>query len=317
MKKRFLLSFLIAFIIFGAGYFWLFNKIEGGMSRAEKIERESGIGEIKEAESNPISDDLNEVFFLLVGVDTDSVDRKKSHEKKDIGIRSDTMMLVRVNFDDGSVRIMSLPRDSRVPVNGSLDKLNHAHSYGGMPLLMETVRDFTDLDVRNYVRVDFDAVEKIVDAIGGVEVDIPEKMYKEGSDPGREFVIDFEPGRQRLNGKQAVLFLRYREYEDGDLGRVRNQQYFMKEMIKQALAPKNIFKIPELLDIYSNYVDTNLGTNMVYAGARMATRLDLDNIETTTYPGEEKRLELSYYILDKEEGPKLIKEYFGDYLLDK
>lgn len=318
MKSKFLLSFLIALLVFSSAYLWVWNKLEGTTSSVQAIEEEHGIDQVENIEQGNTIEQINvdEVFFLLVGIDTEDVKEIKVDKTGATGIRSDTMILCKVNFKDGSIKMMSLPRDSRVPVKGNLDKLNHAHSYGGMKLLMKTVRDFTNLDVDYYVRVDYRAVEQLVNAIGGVTVDVPKRMYKEDTTKGKEYLIDFQPGVQKLDGEKSILFLRYRDYTDGDIDRVKMQQYFLTEMIKQTLEPRNILKLPKILDVYSKFVDTNLPTNIIYSGVGLAGKLDKENIETTTLPGDFLDLETSYWKVYEAGAKKVIEEYFGEYLMD-
>ncbi len=318
MKSKFLLSFLIALLVFSSAYLWVWNKLEGTTSSVQAIEEEHGIDQVENIEKGNTIEQINvdEVFFLLVGIDTEDVKEIKVDKTGATGIRSDTMILCKVNFKDGSIKMMSLPRDSRVPVKGNLDKLNHAHSYGGMKLLMKTVRDFTNLDVDYYVRVDYRAVEQLVNAIGGVTVDVPKRMYKEDTTKGKEYLIDFQPGVQKLDGEKSILFLRYRDYTDGDIDRVKMQQYFLTEMIKQTLEPRNILKLPKILDVYSKFVDTNLPTNIIYSGVGLAGKLDKENIETTTLPGDFLDLETSYWKVYEAGAKKVIEEYFGEYLMD-
>lgn len=317
MKSKFFLSFLIALVVFAGAYLWVWNQLEGGFTAVQALEKEAGVEQVENIEEgNEIKQiNLDEVFFLLVGVDTSDVNSIRIGEDGQTGIRSDTMILCRVNFNDGSIKMMSLPRDSRVPVRGNLDKLTHAHSYGGMRLLMQTVRDFTDLDVDYYVRVDYRAVEKIVDAIGGVELEIPQRMQYHDTTAGNELHVDFQPGLQKLDGQDAIRFLRFRSYSDGDIDRVKMQQYFLTEMIKQTLTPRNILRLPQLLNVYSSYIDTNMESNMVYSGVTMAGNLNTELIETTTLPGEFLDLDTRYWQVYEPGAKEVIKEYFGDYLM--
>ena len=304
-------------MVFAGAYLWVWNQLEGGFTAVQALEKEAGVEQVENIEEgNEIKQiNLDEVFFLLVGVDTSDVNSIRIGEDGQTGIRSDTMILCRVNFNDGSIKMMSLPRDSRVPVRGNLDKLTHAHSYGGMRLLMQTVRDFTDLDVDYYVRVDYRAVEKIVDAIGGVELEIPQRMQYHDTTAGKELHVDFQPGLQKLDGQDAIRFLRFRSYSDGDIDRVKMQQYFLTEMIKQTLTPRNILRLPQLLNVYSSYIDTNMESNMVYSGVTMAGNLNTELIETTTLPGEFLDLDASYWQVYEPGAKEVIKEYFGDYLM--
>lgn len=297
-------------------------KISGNRSEVQAIEANFNISSVENIEEGNVIKQVNldEVLFLLVGVDTKDVSEIQVGKDEATGIRSDTMMLCKVNFKDGSIKIMSLPRDSRLKVKGSLDKLNHAHSYGGMKLLMKTVREFTNLDVDYYVRVDYGAVKALVNAIGGVDVEITQKMKYHDTTKGMELHIDFEPGMQRLDGDDAIRFLRFRSYKRGDEDRVVAQQYFLTQMIKQVLEPKNILSLPKMFDAYLKYIDTNMDPKIIYQGISLAGKLDSENIETMTIPGygaTRKEDGISYYFVDAKGTKAMIEEHFSEYLMKK
>lgn len=267
-------------------------------------------------ESNNIKPKVkNEILFLLMGVDAQSV-------KKSKGTRTDTMMLTKVNFETGEINILSIPRDTRVPVKGKQDKINAAHAYGGVDLTLKTVREFLGIDLDYYVKVDYNIVQEVVDKIGGVEIDVPFDMkYK---DPTAEppLNINIKKGLQTLDGKNAHDFLRWRHnnsytvgYKEGDVGRIKAQQYFMKELIKQTLKPKNLIKLPGLVETYFSNVETNIPLSTMLKGAASANKIDTENMVTDTIPGEGKYIgEISYYIYDREKTDILVKDMFGDYL---
>lgn len=322
MKRKFFTSFLVSLIIFSSFYGWVWMKISGNRSEVQAIEANFNISSVENIEEGNVIKQVNldEVLFLLVGVDTKDVSEIQVGKDGATGIRSDTMMLCKVNFKDGSIKIMSLPRDSRLKVKGSLDKLNHAHSYGGMKLLMKTVRDFTNLDVDYYVRVDYGAVKALVNAIGGVDVEITQKMKYHDTTKGMELHIDFEPGMQRLDGDDAIRFLRFRSYKRGDEDRVVAQQYFLTQMIKQVLEPKNILSLPKMFDAYLKYIDTNMDPKIIYQGISLAGKLDRENIETMTIPGygaTRKEDGISYYFVDAKGTKAMIEEHFSEYLMKK
>ncbi len=311
MKKKFLLSFLISFICFslifiglGEDFFLKKNTIAIDGNPVEDTDL---------VEGNKVEQKIkNEVLFLLVGVDAKDV-------KKSKGTRTDTMMLFKVNFDTGDIKLLSIPRDTRVLIKGKEDKINHAHAFGGIALTMKTVRDFLNLDVDYYVKVDYKVVEKVVDEIGGVEIDVPRDMkYKDPySDPPLD--INIKKGLKVLDGKNAHDFLRYRSgYKEGDLGRIKAQQMFMKEFIKQTLKLKNITKIPKFINTYYEYVDTNIPLNVMLKGAASAKKIDLENMKTNTIPGTDKTIGgIDYLIYNREETEQIVQEMFGDYLLDQ
>ncbi len=324
MKKSFLISFVISLLLFSIvlGSYWF--KFANAKSNLAKLEEEKGIDGVGDIDGdNKIEQKKpDELLFLIAGVATADVDEFQTAEEKGrmTGVMSDTMIICKVNFVEGSIDMLSIPRDSRVKVKGGYEKLNSAHSYGGMKLLMQSIRDYTNLDLDYYVRVDYESVEQIVNAIGGVEVEVPEGgMHFTNY---LELNIDLDEGLQKLNGADALGFLRYRSDGKGDLGRMERQQYFLKEMIKQTLTPKNLLKLPQLADVYVNYVDTNLSGSIILDALTFAGSLDPEKITTATLQGSPKRMPASdgtiidFYILDDNYTKEIIEEMFGDYLQD-
>ncbi|WP_353095753.1 LCP family protein [Tissierella praeacuta] len=309
MKKKFILSFVLSFIFFAITFTFVGEKLFSKSDSFATTDDDIG-GEVKE-ENKPDPKNKDEILFLMMGVDAENV-------KKSKGTRTDTMMLFKVNFETGEISLLSIPRDTRVLVKGKEDKINHAHAYGGPELTMKTLRDFLNLDIDYYVKVDYKAVMSIVDAIGGVEIDVPQRMKYDDTTPGiPPLHIDLKKGLQTLNGKQAHDFLRFRKgYAEGDIGRIKAQQMFMKELIKQTLTPKNIVKLPKFIETYYDYVETNIPFKVIAKGALSATKIDMQNMTTNTIPGEGKRISgVDYWIYYKEETRKIVEEMFEDYLL--
>lgn len=295
MKRKFFATFIVSIIGFSAIYLILWHNVfDKETVAAPSDESNPGDYGLEEEYDLPVE---NEIVFLLMGIDAEDL-----HQAK--GTRTDTLMLFKVNFDSGSIDILSLPRDTRVLVRGREDKLNHAHAYGGPGLTIRTVEDFLGIDLHYYVKVDFRSVEAIVDAIGGVEVEVPASM-------------GMGTGLQTLDGKQAHKYVRFRSgYKDGDLGRIKTQQYFMTELIKQTLQTKNILKLPKLVETYFDYVETNIPMSMVLKGVGAAKNMDTSSISTNTIPGTSKIIDgLSYLVYNEEETRTIIQEVFGDYLL--
>lgn len=159
------------------------------------------------------------VSFLMVGID----------HRGDEPSRSDTMIFTVLRPVDNQVAMLSLPRDSLVDIPGyGMDKLNAAYSYGEMPLLTNTVQSLLSTKVNHFVVVDFQSFEKVIDAMGGITIDVPERMYMP------EENIDLEAGKQRLNGADALAYVRWRGDGQGDLGRIERQQVFMQAVMKKA-----------------------------------------------------------------------------------
>lgn len=316
MKKKFLISFFTALVsftlIFSGIAYKIFKLDKDSKTMGEKIEIEgSDLGE-----GNEIGQKIkNEILFLLAGVDSDDINKTNT--------RTDTMMLMKVNFNTGKIDILSIPRDTRVKINGKTAKINSAHNNGGMALTLRTLREFLNLDIDYYVKVDYKLVMDVVDAIGGVEIDVPFRMKYDDTTKGfTPLHIDLQPGLQVLDGKNAHDFLRWRknndlkiQYAEGDVGRIKTQQYFMKELIKQTLKPKNIFKLPTLLETYYKNVETNIPLKIVSQGMKLANKIDSENINAVVLPGEGKTIGgTSYFIHDESETKKVIEDVFSDYM---
>lgn len=310
MKKKFVLSFIISFICFGLIFTGL-GKI--GLFKDRSTIAIDGEPDSEFAPGNVAKPKVkNEILFLLMGVDANGI-------KNYSGIRSDTMMLFKVNFETGQINLLSIPRDTRVLIKGKEDKINHAHSFGGTTLTMRTLRDFLNLDIDYYVKVDYEAVKVIVDAIDGVDIDVPRNMKYDDPYAKPPLHINIKKGQQILGGKQAHDFLRWRHnndgtgYPEGDIGRIAAQQMFIKELIKQTLKLKNI---PKLVETYFDYVETNIPLDTMIKGALSAKKIDMEKMQTNTIPGVGERIaKVDYWIYNREETKAIVEEMFGDYLL--
>ena len=314
MKKKFLLSFIISMTAF--------TLILIGFNRTSSLKNNFVQSEVEAQDTYEevvVEQKVkNEVLFVLLGVDAKDVKNSK-------GTRTDTIMVFKINFDTGAINLLSIPRDTRVLINGNMDKINHAHSNGGVKLTMKTIRDFLNLDIDYYVKVDYEIVKDMVDAIGGVEIDVPQKMEYIEYDPSvPPLNINIKKGLQVLDGKNAHDFLRWRTnnnmtrgYPMGDIGRIQAQQYFMKELIKQTLKPKNIIKLPKLIEAYSENVETNIPLSVMAKGAMSAKKVDVENMKTATIPGEFLDLDTgSYWQYSKNDTKSMVEEMFGEYLID-
>lgn len=331
MRKKFVISFIVALIAFSFVFYKAQKKLDSGAglnNNTENTEQEDTHEENKESEEelNPIFPDDqkvlkeehgNELCFLLMGID-----KRDAGQKEMKGQRSDTMMLCKVNFDDGSIRMLSLPRDSIVKIRGKDDKLTHAHSYGGPALTLKAVRDWLKLDVRYYVRVDYKAVEELVGIVGGVEFDVPINMKYDDPTKGNELHINIKKGKQTITKDNVIGLLRFRKgYNDGkygvqDYGRQKTQQDFMKALAKKMLRPENILKIGSIWNTINKNVKTNIpggtiATSILQAGIG---RVHADKMETASLIGVEEHLgAMSAQRIPKKEIEEKVYPWFGDY----
>ncbi len=195
----------------------------------------------------------NRINILLVGIDDgDGANPATSPH------RSDSMLLMGVHKSTGAVSLLSIPRDTRVAIPGhsSADKFGHSFAYGGVALTIATIQDFLKVPVHYYIVADWQGFIKVVDALGGVDLHVEANMRYE--DPYANLKIDLKKGFQHLNGHQAGQYVRFRHDEMGDIGRVSRQQKFLKALATQAVRPGNLIRLPQIISILRDNVQTNM-----------------------------------------------------------
>src|SRR3954464_5188317 len=208
---------------------------------------------------------------LLIGSDK----RAKGARDAGGGARSDTMILMRLDASKNAIALMSLPRDlkGRIPGHGT-DKLNAAFSYGGAPLLLRTVKQITGLQVNHVINVDFRGFKEAVDEIGCVYTDVDRKYFNDNSNPNDQYAtIKVFPGYQKLCGKNALDYVRYR-HTDTDIVRAARQQDFLRQAKSQVGTGKLISKQAKLLKVVSKYTSSDIhGRSAVISLLRLGVAL--------------------------------------------
>lgn len=216
---------------------------------------------------------------------------------------TDTMLLMRFNPESNDLSILSIPRDTPIylPGHGRV-KINTANQRGGAALSAQAISDLLeDVPIDRYVRVNVQGVEKLIDALGGVEFYVPKDMkYRDDS---QHLYIDIKKGKQRLDGETAVNFMLFRHDQYGDIGRVQRQQMLIRAVIEQALNPGTLARIPNIFSVIQSNVDTNLSVEEILALAGFAAKRDQKNIEMLMLPGrfgeienEEQERKISYWL---------------------
>jgi len=212
--------------------------------------------------------------FLIVGMD-------HGYE----GINTDTILLGMIDTNNKDVNVASIPRDTLVNVPWKMKKMNTYYAHTREPDINELIKGIYDLagiPVDCYAVVDFEAFVALVEAIGGVDFDIPYRMeYYDPDDLTLD--INFYPGMQRLNGEQALQVVRFRG-KGTDTQRIELQQEFLKTLAKKMLTPASLFRIGDYARIFEEYVDTNLDYSQIFWFMREALRLDPDEIDFLTLP---------------------------------
>ncbi len=219
---------------------------------------------------------------------------------------ADTIIAAVVRPRSGEIAAVSVPRDSRVLVPGvGVRRVNEAHSFGGLPLTIETVELLLGIPFDYYVEVDIPGMVKLVDAVGGVEVEVEKRMYYR--DRSQDLLIDLQPGRQKLMGKQAMGYVRFRHDPMGDLGRIQRQREFLRALARQLLAPEKAGHIPELAGAFVQTLNTNLSVRDLLALRKMVEDSGAEAIRMVTLPGEPRLIHgRSMIELDGEEVQEVV-----------
>ena len=232
---------------------------------------------------------------------------------------SDTNILVQVDAGAGVIHATSLPRDTLIHVNWNVKKLNSAYNVGGIARVQEEVSRLLGIPVDAYITVDLQGFEELVDAIGGVDFDIPIDMNYD--DPVQDLHIHFQKGPRHLTGAEALGVVRFRHNNDGtgygteDIGRIGTQQAFLKAVAKKMLNALSLDTLSSYATIFSKHVKTDLSVGNLVWIATEALSMGLDNIHFHTLPGDGAGLYegRSYYVLDPEAVVTLVNTAMNPY----
>ncbi|MEO0705136.1 MAG: LCP family protein [Cyanobacteria bacterium J06649_5] len=226
---------------------------------------------------------------------------------------SDTMLMLRFDPASERVSVMSIPRDTRTNVAGAVTKINEANREGGPALSAQAVSELMGgVAIDRYIRINVQGVEKLIDAIGGVEVNVPKDMKYQ--DDSQHLYINLKAGEQKLDGDKALQFLRFRYDDNGDIGRVQRQQMLMRALTEQALNPTTIARLPKILSVIQSHVDTNLSVEELVALVGYGSQREREDVQMLMLPGEFSNYDdydLSYWIPDYSEIDVLSEQYFG------
>ena len=241
--------------------------------------------------------------ILLMGVDAP----ENPHAGPFKGTRSDTMLLISIAPYGKNINVISIPRDSKVFISGKNqpDKINHAFAFGGARLAVKTVEEVFGIKINNYLAISNSGVVKLIDLLGGLPIYIEKNMKYD--DYSAKLHINLKQGTQVLTGADAEKYLRFRHDSYGDIGRIRRQQWFFNALISRLKNPAVAVKLPELLRVMPEYIQTDLSGYELAKYIGMAKNVDPSTIQVATIPGAPSTKGIiSYWIIDPMKTQELI-----------
>ena len=297
LMKLVIISILLSFILIALVVFAPVEKINN-TKLAKKITTEKEIPTASKGHFDLFKKREN---ILLLGVDSNGPD-SDPFEKT----RTDTMMLISLDNSSKSVNVISIPRDSKVYIEGhGIDKINAAHVAGGIPLTLDTVQEMFGIKVDHYVMVNYDAVKEIVKILGTIPVTVDKKLKY--TDYSGKLFINLEPGIQELNAEQVEQFARFRHDVYGDIGRIERQRMLVKGIIAKIQSPESIAKLPEIISTTSNYIKTDMTIFDLTRYAGIAKNININDVVVATLPGQpSENSYISYWILDPDKVQSVI-----------
>lgn len=307
-------SIVLMFLVLAGGAALAYYKVTGEMPFAEKTDVVTNASDMNLLDA--IIGRNIKMNVAVFGVDAD-------------GTRTDVIFVVHYDSARESLSLVSMPRDTRVSPCAEVQtnwnsagksypgvmKLNAIHSYSPKDTACENtvlqLEDMLGIHIDHYVKINFEAFRAIVDAVGGVEVDVPQDMYWDMSDTG-DIKINLKKGLQHLDGEKAEQLVRFRRYAEGDVGRIQVQQLFLKALAEKVLSTESIVKnLPEYIEVMYKYVETDLKLTDALKYANYITKLDMNKISMETLPGVGQYVgNVSYFIHDAAATREMVDRVF-------
>lgn len=285
-RVKWLAFFLLLFV--GIGLVWGFSGLHGRGSRGAEPGLMAG---------------EHTVHVMILGVD---------QRADDVG-RSDTLMVATLDTESGKGALLSVPRDTRLAIDGhGYDKANHAYAFGGHALSMSAVEKLLGVPMDHYLIINTSAFERIIDAIGGVDINVEKRMhYEDPWDDNGGLVIDLYPGEQHMDGKKAIQYVRYRDGE-GDIGRIGRQQKFMRAVLAKVISPEILPRLPKLVEEVSSAVKTDMSLTEMLDFAQRLKGIHDAGLSADMVPGEPAYYQdISYWIPDIVATRQMLAEELG------
>jgi len=317
-KKKTIIAVSIVFLILVAGFTLLWQHIYRKLPNTGKP---TSVSDIFTYVTNPgklFFRDKDHALILVMGLDYDWTNDNRPSSK---AARTDTIFVLRLEKNGKVLNMVSIPRDSRVEIsNGYYDKINAAFSLGydpktydpanpwagGIINAKEVIGNYLGVDFDHYILLKVQQVEKFVDSFGGVTVDVEKDM--DYDDSWGHFSVHLKKGMQRLNGKEVIGYCRFRHDWEGDRGRMRRQQQFLGELLKELKKPCNLLKMNKIIAAAKNCIETDITPLELADMARVYRDFNLKTRRSATIDGADQNIGgISYIIPDEKKKTEIVR----------
>jgi len=272
-KVKFLFLLLVALLAGGAGVAMRLRQVVTPNS-----------GDIRENfQYDTASGAIN---ILLIGVD----ETDQSH-------RADSLAVVRINVESRNIKVLSVPRDTRVQIPGhGWQKINHAFAFGGVELIQKTIINFLGIPLDYFAVINYDSFPRLVNLVGGIDLSVEKPLKYRDRSGGLH--INIPAGNQHMDGQTALHYVRFRHDALGDIGRVQRQQKFLVALLKRIKEPRMLPRLPELAQQAVSMIDTNLTVSQAVQLAAYLKDLSAGNrLRFSTLPGSPAYISgISYWL---------------------
>lgn len=309
-KKLLLISLMMALLGVGFGLFVAFQLQQRYTGKEPNWQTSIRVM----VEPRSVFPDRDVLYVLILGTDYNFTEKDIMYTKN---VRSDTVMLARLDLKNQQLRLLSIPRDMRVQIPGQAgyDRMNSAFAIGGAKLSKTVVQNLLGIPIDYIVRIKEEGLKNLVDAIGGIDIDVEKDM--DYVDHWGHLAIHLKKGHQHVNGDKAAQYSRFRHDETGDYGRIERQQKVIKTIQKRFADPAVLASLGNIVTVARKNIETDMQLPQLLALANLFKGSKASGVETITLPTmpkdiQEGKIWVSYVVLDEEEGKKALEKFTAE-----
>lgn len=299
LKKAALFFLILLFAGISYLVYMAYNTYIAANDTYSELER----GEISNLRDKPIEISKDPFSVLLMGVEDYTTGGANG--------RTDSLMLATIDPENKTMKLLSIPRDTRTYIKGKdkMDKINHAYAFGGKDETIEAVENLLEVPVDYYATVNFKAFKNVIDELGGITVDVPFDFWEGNDDSGNPYKIYFTEGEMHLDGEKALAYARMRKRDPrGDFGRADRQKQVLEAAIKEMMAPTNLLKVDNVAKSVGKNVETNLKVSYGIGLLQAFSGFNTSEIEQLHLNGADDYINGTYYFIPDDSSLEEIKQ---------